>query len=491
MLSEAALKWLEGRSLCAETASRLGVTSTRRAGGEWLAFPVLRDGQTVATKYRCLDHKAFSQEAGGLKACFNEDALKDRSSGQPPILTEGEVDTLAAVQCGFVRVASVPDGAPAATVDDPQAAKYAYVERLLELLKDDREVIIAADGDDAGANLLHDLTLRLGRARCKFLRYPRPREGFERCKDLGDALQQYGRKGVEACIAKAQWTDIPGLVNMADVTPAPPMTVYRAGFHEGFDKRVGICKRHVSVWTGIPTHGKSAVVNAVKVGLAQRYGWRHAVLTLENEVSTGYRRDVARYLHDLPWEEQNDEHHAKTEAFLRAHYWAINPVFGTDVTLDWVIEQAEAAVVRHDCDAIWIDPWSKLDHEFHGERETKYTADALKLLERFAARFNVHVGVVAHPAKMAKDKDGHFEVPDGYSISGSAHWFNAPSLGVTVYRDAEAGPYATRIKIWKSKREAEMGQKGEFRMHFHPRTGRYSEHTPAIPGVNYDREDEF
>jgi twinkle protein len=46
------------------------------------------------------------------------------------------------------------------------------------MLADVREIILATDGDGPGVNLMNDLAIRLGKARCKFVRYPKETKDF-------------------------------------------------------------------------------------------------------------------------------------------------------------------------------------------------------------------------------------------------------------------------------------------------------------------------
>jgi twinkle protein len=45
--------------------------------------------------------------------------------------------------------------------------------------------------------------------------------------------------------------------------------------------------------------------------------------------------------------------------------------------------------------------------------------------------------IVAHPAKMRRDKEGDFPAPTPYDISGSSHWSNRPDNNITVHREKD------------------------------------------------------
>lgn len=469
MLSETALKWLEARGLDAELADRFGLETVSRGDGEWVCLPYYRDGQRVNRKYRRLDQKQHSQDQGGVKCVWNEDALRDKALTGPVIITEGEWDALAAIQCGFARTVSVPDGAPTEAMGDAPTAKYDYMPDLIELLRDEDTLIIAADGDGPGANLLSDLATRLGKARCKFLKYPKD------CKDLGDALRLYAAKGVIKTIERAEFIEISGVARLSELAPEPPLNVHRVGFSPDFEKHVGICRGHLSVWTGIPNHGKSAVVNAITIEMAKTYGWTIAMAMFESAPSGPFRRDVARYLMGKPWAELTKDDMARTDDFIEKHYVFLVPKLSDELTLDWLLEKAEAAIVRHGAVMLVVDPWNQLDHEFGPDSETIYTSRCIKLLQRMSRRYFVHTAIVAHPKKIEWGTSGP-RVPSGYDISGSANWFNHPELGVTIHRaDKEKGANCALVRVWKSKRHDEMGPVGDVYLRFSPQSGRYEE----------------
>ena len=68
-------------------------------------------------KYRTLGEKRFWQRKDARKTFFNADILDDPAlerGDHALVITEGELDALAAIQSGFPFTVSVPDGAPPA-----------------------------------------------------------------------------------------------------------------------------------------------------------------------------------------------------------------------------------------------------------------------------------------------------------------------------------------------------------------------------------------
>jgi len=480
MLDKTARDWLAARNLDAGLAERMGLRSERPDGGRgsWIAAPYRRNGEEVNCKYRSLEGKDHRQKKDGVQCVWNEDCLRESEFGGPVIITEGEWDALAALQCGYERVVSVPAGAPAEAMGDAETARYAYIPDLLTLLRDEREIIIASDGDNAGSALLSDLSVRLGKSRCKFLTYPKAKDpaarGRERLKDLNEVLDEYGERGVKATVDNAAFVYVEGVWRISQMPPPAPLMPYRISFSDDFKKHVAICKGHLSVWTGIPGHGKSALVKAVSVELAMTHDWRHAFAVFEEEPSRDFRRDIAKYLGRMPYHALDAAQWKAADDFLERHYVFMRPSLSDDVTLEWMLDKMEIAVIRENVSMCVIDPWNEMDHERGDMSETDYTAHAIKRLKRFAQRMNVHVAVIAHPAKNFGDTRDPNRIPGGYDISGSAHWRNKPELGVTAHRDETSGVDVTLVRVWKSKLFDLMGPTGDVRLRHNFRTGRYA-----------------
>jgi twinkle protein len=473
MLTTQAKDWLKSRGISENTAASLQLESAqpRTGEGEWIAFPYFIGGERVNTKYRRIDAKAFYQDGGAEKVCYNFDAISEPEFDGPVIICEGELDVCAAIEAGFNRVVSVPDGAPNEEIGDRDSKKYSYIPALVEALRNEKSpIIIAADGDHNGQNLRNDLARRLGKARCKFLEYPKE------CKDLNDALIKYDVKGVTATIERAKFVEMHGIVQLHQLPPADDPVVYRAGLSYDFDKHVGICKKHFSVWTGIPNHGKSAAIKAVSVELAKQYGWKIAAAVFEDEPQSDFRRDIAKYVSGKSLKEMVRDDWNAADEFLKRHYWFMIPDFDDEVTLDWLLERMERAVIERGVDMIIIDPWTELDHEFGDLSETQYTSICIKQMRRFARKFDVHVALVAHPKKIEADKQGNVRAPGGYDISGSAHFNNKPELGITVHRERSLGEDVCVMRVWKSKRHDIMGKTGDVMLRFNYLTGRYSDY---------------
>lgn len=474
-LKPAHLAMLEARGLDGENLARHGVVSCERADGDWVGIPYLADGRIVNHKYRTIaGEKRFYQDAGTAKQFWNLDVMRDGALAEMPVvITEGELDALIALQCGFARTMSVPDGAPAEAIgENRDSVKYSFVEDALKMLADVREIVLATDSDVPGVNLMNDLAMRLGKARCKFVRYPKG------CKDLNDAFMAYGHRGVTESLNRAEWCKVDGVYRMSELPPVAELPVFRLGMPV-LDDHYRIRPTDFCVVTGIPSHGKTSWLNEVAGRMALRHGWTTAFASFEQHPQRDQRRNLRTYFHGKRVIHQRDEEVAEADDWIDRYFSFMVPNDTDEVSLPWVMEKAETAIMRHGAKMVIIDPWNEMDH-VRGQNETmtEYTGYAIKEFKRFARRFNVHLIVAAHPAKQRREDDGGYAVPNLYDIADSAHWYNKPDVGMVVWR----GKGKNLIRIVKSRYHDQIGKPGDVEVLFDLESNRYRDLEPEILG---------
>lgn len=507
-LTERMIGILEARGLDVELADRLGLETVQRGGTDALVIPFRRDGQVVRRKYRVFDRDEgkWSADKGGERIAFNEDCLRDETLlSLPLIITEGEFDAIAAIQAGFPRTISVPDGAPPpgdrSAEDLETSAKYSWLRSARPLLTPERveTIILATDGDENGAALLQDLSVQLMRARCKFVTYPKaPKEhherlGRERCKDLNEVLQFYGSKGVVETINRAEWLRVEGVFRMSELPPVPTPPVW----HIGYDRLSNHYKARpgdFAVITGVPGLGKSSFANDLCCRLAENHGLKIAWASFEQAPQRDHRRALRSWYgvtyntfadidpterrpadmrEGTPAHRMTSEQIDAADRWIDAHHVFIVPSEDDDVTLDWMLDRMETAVVRFGVNVIVVDPWNEMDHlRARDETMTEYVGRAIKRFKRFAAKFQVHLIVIAHPTKSLKDGDGKYKMPTLYDISDSANWYNKCDIGIIVHRET---PDETIIKVQKSRYHDVIGEPGEVAMHYSRESRRFIE----------------
>lgn len=422
--------------------------------GTVLAFPFVHRSKIVNTKYRA-PGKQFTQTKGGEKVFWNADAIVDPDvqSGQNPlVITEGEIDALSFIEAGYPHVVSVPNGAPPPKKDYQQEpinpendVAFSYLLRDWDDLKSIKCIIIATDNDEPGKQLAEELVRRLGRDRCKFVTYP------EGCKDANDVLVKHNPEALLALLRHSKPYPVSGLYTLDDLPPEPELAPVSTGWGR-LDLKVFYPA--FMVITGKAGSGKSTWANQLVGQLAYMHEWPVAIASFEMRIRPFITRTLQATFHHMGGRGNADQWINGNFVFI-----APEPNDETDnFDVEWLIERAITAVVRHGIRILLIDPWNEIDHATkRTENNNDYTGRAIRALKRFGREHEVLVIVVAHPNKWAVTN----KEPDKinlYDISDTSHFANKADLGVTVARVGES--LESNVIVTKVRYEPDTGRKG-------------------------------
>jgi twinkle protein len=484
-LGPTGVKAFEGRDINSETAARYEIYTAKHgidggvipdAKGNIVVFPFIENGVVVNEKYRGPEKK-FWQMKGGRRTFWNSDILDDpglESGAHKLIITEGEIDALTALDCGFPHTVSVPDGAPPPPKEGQapkevgdESGKFEFMYNNRDRLKKIRWFIIAVDNDTNGKNLANELVRRLSAARCLFVTYP------EGCKDLNDVRMQHGAAAVSALLNAAQPYPVKGLFRLSDYPDLPALKTLSTGW-DTVDELMKLFTPSLTVVTGIPGHGKSTWVTNLLINAARLHGWHSAVFSPEMPVAPQMRNKMRGMVVGRSPDEMSREQCQQADAWIEENIIFIEHTSDEeeDMTLEWLLSKAEDAVLRHDIRIAVLDPWNEIEHsKRRDETMSEYQNRALRAIRRFAIKHDVAVIVVAHPTKDIA-LGGKPRVPSLYDIDGSAAWANKPDFGVVIYVPDPAIP-ETMVYVSKA-RFRDTGQKGSVRMKFDRWTELYS-----------------
>jgi len=268
--------------------------------------------------------------------------------------------------------------------------------------------------------------------------------------------------------------------------------LYRAGLPGGVSTGIPSLDWHYTVKlgqftvvTGIPTHGKTAVLDCILHNLASLHEWKVAVTSIENQPLERHAAQLLSIYMGKPFGKGDVVRMTEAEMdegleWLAEHFVFVLPedgrrtVSGILDCIDWV-DSTDFKV-----QGVVIDPWNELEHRRPANMtETEFVSQSLTRLRGYGRQKEKHMWLVAHPTKLQKDvRTGSYPVPTLYDISGSAHFRNKCDVGLSVWRDVLQEGSATEVHVQKV-RFRECGRPGKVELYFDATNGRFTDTRPV------------
>lgn len=477
-------RWLSSRGISPETADKMKLFAAEKffqrsqKMSDAVGFPYYRDGALVATKYRSITEKDFTQDSGGAHDFFGIDQI---TKGQPIVIVEGEIDCLTLIECGVKNALSVPAGAPIKVADGKvmpsEDKKFSFVWNARDILEAAPYVVIATDQDSPGQALAEELARRIGKDKCRLAKFDK-KDFNEVWLDDDPTRDDDPARTIQKIIDSAVPYPVAGL-STADTFQDRLNDLYTKGTGKGFstgyesiDQLYTVAPGQLTVVTGYPSSGKSNWVDQVMVNLARGEDWKFAICSFENqpeihisrlmEIFTGKRFFDGRDRMTKP------EHDAAFK-WVKEHFLFIDTNGEEPSTLDSILERAKAAVKRMGIRGLVIDPYNYIELPKENVTETIAISNMLTRVQAFCKSFDVHTWFVAHPAKVQRTGMEQPR-PDGMSIGGSMAWWAKTDCGVTIHRREKE----VEVAVWKC-RYRWVGQQGETSLLYDKTSGSYME----------------
>lgn len=481
-ISKKAIEWFEKRGIGNNTLLRMKITEAN----EWMpqfekevlviCFNYFRNDELVNIKFRG-PQKSFKLAKDAELIFYNLDSIKGENE---VIVVEGEIDCLTCIECGIYNSISVPNGAGTGK------QKLEYLDNCYQFFEGKEKIIIATDNDVPGRSLRDELARRLGVDRCWQVDYP------PECKDLNEILVKHGPDVVKNTITSSKQWPLKGLTLM-DETYTIVADWYENGYPAGaktripgFDPLLTFAPGQLTVITGIPGHGKDEISNFIMTSLAKFEEWPWGIFGFEEtppETVTKLQEKFAGKAFAF----RRDLNNRMTQEQFEWSVWMVDKFFKiinpdeVETDIDSLLTIATQLVLRFGIKGLYMNPWNWIEHNRPTHMsETEYVSVALTKVIKWARRYGVHVLLLAHTTKIAKDKDGKFIIPNLYSISGSANFYNKTHNGITVYRDFARN--VTDVYVQKVK-QSWYGQTGWVSFTYDTMTRQYNFSSSSLSDI--------
>jgi twinkle protein len=482
-LSDKAVKYFNGRMISQDTLIKMNIYSDNQFMPQFnkeievICFPYFFNNKLINIKYRGAE-KSFMMVKDAELVFYNLDCV---SKSNEIIIVEGEIDCLSLIEIGFENCISVPNGA--------SAKEMPFIDNYIELFVD-KKLIIAVDNDLPGTNLKNELIRRFGSENCLTVE-------FEDCKDANEVLCEKGGNELKRIINEAKEIPISGIIDI-DSQYDDIYNLYLHGLEkgktlgiQGIDNLITWELSRLAVWTGIPSHGKTTIVDLVNVILNIKYGWKVAYFSPESYPMKFHFARLYSLISGKQFKaygKPDEEEYEKIYNHINENFSFIYPE--DNFKIETILEKARFLVKKKGINILVIDPWNNLEHTKNkGESDTDYTGRVLYELIKFAKKNNCLIQLVAHPTKMKKQANGTYEVPNMYDINGSANFYNRADYGISIYRHFGDDPMidfnVLKVK-WKH-----LGDGGTIQMRYNYNNGRLEDIEKSIDYWNNSNYLEF
>jgi len=228
---------------------------------------------------------------------------------------------------------------------------------------------------------------------------------------------------------------------------------YRPGFRklsDCFNIELG----QFGIISGIPSHGKTTMLNQIVLNVIDTYMIDMAICSPE---SAPVENHIAEFISiDIGRADVTDAQIEKSEAKIREYIQFID----LDIqkrTLENIIGS-----LNPDIKILIIDPWNELSLVNNRSiSDTDFIGERLQFLKNEAKKRKICIIVVAHPTKVGRDKDGQQLTPRPYDIFGSSNFANKADFILMIWRTKEI----TELQIAKIRysRNGRMGEVIKFK----------------------------
>lgn len=448
-----------------------------------MQFPYFKNREIINVKYRGTytnpegkKERDFKLISGAQKIPYNIDGIK---TDNECIIVEGEPDVLTFIECGYANVISSPNGSTLHGVN------LEWLDEHIEYFENKEVIYVGMDNDEAGQNVQKELIRRLGIERVRVIDYGEYKDANATFTKNGTATE-FDENAIYQLIKNAKEMPLESVVRFNDIADEI-VSFFKDGLPKGnvcgiesLDEVFSWNFGQYCMVTGIPTHGKSTVVDQMLLGYVRNYGYKIAYCSPENlPLKIHIGKLVTKILGYVPTVKQIESKEYKMCAqFIQDHFDFV--VFEKGCNLTTTLNKFRELVKRRGTRIFVIDPINKVQlNESRTKSDVQYAQDYSFAIDEFVKETNSFAFVIAHPVKQTPDK-GVFPKPNPYSIKGGGDWLDMTYHMLCVHRDYV--DQITEIDVFKCKFD-HLGKNGAVvKLKYNGKNSRLS----CLNGTNLD-----
>jgi twinkle protein len=413
-------------------------------------FKYFKDGILINIKYRD-KNKNFKLIQDATKILYNIDSLKNQKEA---IIVEGEMDVLAYHEAGIKNVVSVPNGttiSPSEIEEYQKTGKFRnnlnmeYLDLCLPDLEGIETFYLATDDDTPGQKLREELSRRLGKNKCRYIKFSEyKRDGGLPCKDGNDVLIHFGKDALRNTLQNSYAYPIDG-VTTASVYWEKMEAIFDHGRQKGFSTGYKSLDPHftwmpgwLTLANGYPGEGKSSVLFNLVLITTVLYKWKWGLYCPENyppenvldtlaeilvgdtaDISFGDRMSKERYAHAV-------RNHLEKYIFIVDNEEGYTPAQLRDVK--------KSLIRQHGINGFLTDPWKNLYHDLGNMTIDMYLQRELAAEVRLSVKNDLINIICHHPPTPPRDKDKTYPAPSYFELIGGQIWAASSYAMICIHK---------------------------------------------------------